>query len=205
MPRLGALYFLIKVHKSGEQYASFPLGFPVRPICSLLKHPCKSLSLWFHKLLAPVLCPRFLPEVLLGTDQFLRDLDSVRDGSFSCPPSCSPVSPASVPFTLDVVNMFTNIPWDKGAEACGHFWDLLKHADFPGHPVDHALVVRVGFFVLSHALFTFNGYVYRQLNATAMGSHFSVVYAIASWLVFSPFSSSPRRSGALVFHCSAVF
>ena len=73
--------------------------------------------------------------------------------------------------------MFTNIPWDKGTEACGHYWDLLKLADFPDHPVDHALVVRVGLFVLSHALFTFNGCVFRQLNGTAMGSHFSVVYA----------------------------
>ena len=57
---------------------------------------------------------------------------------------------SSVPFTLDVVNIFTNIPWDKGTEACGHFWDLLRLADYPGHPVDSALVVRVGLFVLSH-------------------------------------------------------
>eukprot|EP00974_Lingulodinium_polyedra_P075149 7281451-Lingulodinium_polyedra.AAC.1 len=106
-------------------------------------HPCSGLSNWVHQLLRPMLSRLLLPDFIQDTTELLQLFELIRSGSYVSPWSGMPFSSDSTPFTLDVVSMFTNIPTQKGTEACQRAWALLLDQHFPNHPVSPELVGRV--------------------------------------------------------------
>eukprot|EP00969_Alexandrium_andersonii_P088677 3912688-Alexandrium_andersonii.AAC.1 len=102
---------------------------------SMTAHPCEGLSKWLHELLAPALCAEFLPDFIKDTTQFITLMESARAGTHHAVWTTELASPASRPFSLDVVSMFNNIPPTLGARACATMWSRLCDARGGAHPV----------------------------------------------------------------------
>jgi hypothetical protein len=72
-----------------------------------------------HLLLSPLMSSEYIEEFVLDTMEFVKTIDEVRNGTYVYPPGVSPITRNSKPFTFDVVAMYPNIPWQKGADECG--------------------------------------------------------------------------------------
>ena len=167
----------------------------------MINHPCEHLSEWLHRLLAPALSREFVPDFLQDTADFLREFEKVRNGTWEAPPNCGPVTAESNAFCLDVVSLYTNIPWERGVETLARLWNKLKNCRFPDHPVEDHHVRNAALFILTHAFFLFGEHMFRQIFGTAMGANYAPVFATgfmgefnteffrdtAGWLELIPF------------------
>ena len=175
-PRLGLLYGMPKLHKELKNHGqSLPDGFPFRMIGSMIEHPVSNLAKWVHRLLSPAMSRKYLPEYLRDTTDFVTTIDHVRE----MPENFPGISENSVPVVVDVDAMYPSTPWLKAAEAAASIWATLREDCYPEHPVSYSVIYNVVLFVMTHAVFSFNGEIFRQLHGITMGCSLSVVVANA--------------------------
>ncbi|XP_057832304.2 uncharacterized protein LOC131042973 [Cryptomeria japonica] len=148
-----AFYLLPKIHK------------PVlagRPICSYSGYILEPASQLLHHLLFPILLEQ--KSHLSDSRTLLRDL-----GSLHLPTSC-------ILFTFDVESLYPSIPTPAGLAALEEMVsDYFRENSFDSRLVD--LIVRLATLVLTFHYLDFDGFTYKQVRGTAMGSNFAVVYA----------------------------
>ena len=145
----------------------------------MVNHPCARLSHWVHQLLSRGMSTTFIKEYLRDTPDFVRTIDSIRAGTFSQSSSSPAVTASCFVLSLDVISMYPSIPREHGAKAAANLWGRIRDRFEPAHPILPCHVEAIVLFILSHAIFMFNGHLYRQIKGTAMGSAMAVVFANA--------------------------
>ena len=105
--RPARFYILPKIHKNKQNP-------PGRPIVSANSHPTEHISQFVdsHR---NSLAPK-LPSYVKDTIHFLKKLDDLKERP-----------PGSLPVTLDVSSLHTNIPHNEGIEVCGKALNSSDH------------------------------------------------------------------------------
>ena len=75
--------------------------------------------------------------------------------------------------TIDVVSLYTNIPYEDGIEATRRAFDTRENKKIPTETL-----IRLLEFVLKKTMFRFNGKLYEQKEGTTMRTKMAVMYAI---------------------------
>ena len=146
--RVCSLYFLPKIHKPTV------VG---RPICSYNGFIFERTSIWLHHKLFPVLTEQ--PQHLQDSLTLVRDLETLQ------------FPDSVILFTFDVESLYPSIPTREGLHALR---EMIK-GKFPSTELN--LIMTLAGLVLEHHYLEFNGKYWRQVQGTAMGSNFAVVYA----------------------------
>ena len=173
--RLGLLYLNPKLHKEAADTQHLPLGCPCRPIISMVAHPVAPLAAMVHALLAPALSREFIKDYLQDTPDLLRQMETIRQGEYELPDGCSQIDENSNVFSLDVVAMYTNIDWKRGARATAKLWQAWKMQYEPMHPITEVQMYNLVLFIMSNVYFQFGEEVYRQIFGFAMGNSSAIV------------------------------
>ena len=149
-PKAGRFYLLPKIHKAGN---------PGRPIVSANGHPTEKISEFVDLHLQPHV--QNLPSYLQDTTDFLRKQDAL-----------GPLPPETIPVSMDVTSLYTNIPHQDGIQACEEVWETRTNKDPPTETLIKLLTL-----VLKCNNFEFNGKHYLQVQGTAMGTKMAPAYA----------------------------
>lgn len=164
-PRARRFYILPKVHKDPEKW-TVPFQVPPgRPIVS----DCGSETYGTAEFLDFYLNPLSVlhPSYVKDTYHFLEIVKSLR------------VPPESFFFSMDVENLYTNIPIPAGIACVQKVFQ--QHPD-PSRPDQELLeLLRIN---LTRNDFEFDGKFYLQVKGTAMGKRFAPAYAnifMADW------------------------
>ena len=132
-----------------------------------------------HNLVSMAMKAEYINDHLQDTPDLLRYMETIRSGAHVPPPNCHPVSDRSLAFSLDVVAMYTNINWEKGARAAGRLWERWRSSNQPDHPFKGEHIFNTMMFILSHAYFTFGTKASQQIFGTIIGNSSAVVFANA--------------------------
>ena len=148
-----SVYALIKIHKPGN---------PARLICPYFNHPLSKLSGYLSKLITPLL--RNCEYTLRDSSQFIQDIKKIK------------ISRNDTMFSLDVVNLFTNIPVDYTIKVIEQ--KILSNNNFnPRIPKNE--IIKLIEFCLKSTSFAFNGDIYFQKSGAPMGCNLSPIIAEA--------------------------
>ena len=101
--RVPQFYILPKTHKQYQE--NLPIGFPGRPIVSACNSYTENISKYIDYILQPYI--KSLPSYVKDTTDFICKIKSVPK-----------LSRNSLPDTLDVTSLYTNILHKDGIEAC---------------------------------------------------------------------------------------
>ena len=144
------LYFLPKIHKKPH--------ITGRPICSSNGHPAENISRFLDHLLKPYATSN--PLYLKDTPQLLQDIANI-----------SEIPDTAILFSVDIVNMYTNIPIYELIETIYSIVKLnpqhLKSTIYNLTPETVKVLLKIVLFT-NH--FTFNGNIIKQINGIAMGT-----------------------------------
>ena len=175
--QLCKFYTILKLHKAAN--AS---GVMSRPIAAALNYVTGPASHFLHSQLKESVWKH--SHVLKDSLELIRILEELElDPSKTCRLT-----------TADVIALYPSIRLEQGMKALK--WFLNHHTNFNQTLKD--LCINLAFFVLSNNFVTceeVGDAIYRQMIGTAMGTSFSVVYAIIFmiWLE-TPIINDPRFS-----------
>ena len=79
--------------------------------------------------------------------------------------AAGPQPPGTIPVTLDISGMYSNVPWTDGMTAFEEAMDKRDHQDIPT-----SFLMSLVMLVLSCNLFVFDGILFLQLFGVAMGT-----------------------------------
>ena len=149
-PKTPNLYFLPKIHK-------FP-RISGRPICSANAHPAENISIFLDYTLKPY--ATMDPIYLKDGPQLLDSLQNI-----------SEIPPHALLFSIDVVNMYTNIPLPELTDVIQKIItnnpQILSQSKFPVKPDIIHILLKL---VLYTNYFKFNDQLYHQVHGLAMGT-----------------------------------
>ena len=154
-PKPGRFYILPKIHKQGN---------PGRPIIiSSNGHPTERISEFVDYHLKPLV--QTLPSFIKDTTHFLLQLQKL-----------GPLPDNAIVVTQDVSSLYTNIPHNKGIDACRYFLNTRQDKSLsPSLPTENICdLIRM---ILTMSNFSFNNEHYLQKNPTAMGTRMAPSYA----------------------------
>ena len=147
--RTQRIYFLKKIHKN-------PFG--IRPIVSGINGPTEKISAYLDYYLKPALSN--IPTLLNNS----QDLTIILENT-SIPQD-------ALLLTIDVSNLYLNIPQDEGTAACIKALQETNNLPIPKHHLEQLFD-----FVLKENVFSFNDKVFKQIQGTAMGTKMAPSYA----------------------------
>ena len=156
--RTAELYGLPKDHKP---------EVPLRPIVSACGDPLDKISQMLETILSQLL--QFVPAHLRSTDEYLRRLADTYPGHML------PVG--SIVFSIDVTNLYGNIPYQEAIECARRLLDL-HHNDINMYGLTIQDVIRLLNHCLSNNFLRFGDKYFRQTNGIAMGSRVAPPLAI---------------------------
>ena len=148
-------FALPKIHKDVWPGTNRP---PLRPIVSDVGSVSRACASFIEYFLAPI--AQSSSSYLRDSQHLIALLSDIQ------------LSPHSLFFTMDVANLYNNIPIQEGIEAVSRAF--LEFPD-PKRP-DASLLTMLGI-LLSRNCFTFNEHQYLQLQGTPMGGAFSGSFA----------------------------
>lgn len=143
------IYFLKKLHKT-------PHG--LRPIVSGINGPTEKISAFIDYFLKPTLST--IPSLLNNTQELLEILTNIT------------IPENSTLVTIDVSNLYLNIPQDEGTDAS---LDMLTSTNNLPLPKEH--LRQLFDFVLKENIFIFDDRTFKQIQGTAMGTKMAPSYA----------------------------
>ena len=143
------MYFLKKLHKN-------PHG--IRSIVSGCSRPTKRISSFLDHIIKP-LVPT-IPSHIKDSPHLKSLLEN------------TPILSNAILATIDVSSLYTNIPQDKGTEAC---LDAIEAAEASHIPRN--VLCQLFEIVLKCNVFRFDGQIYEQIQGTAMGTKMAPSYA----------------------------
>ena len=149
-------YLLPKVHKPIWPDEEMPPGRPIVSDVNSVSRPCASLL------------EHFLSPIAQASPSYLRDsqhLLAILQDDFS-------LTPNSIFFTMDVNNLYNNIPIEEGLHIVSEAF--LDHSD-PRRP--DATLLSMLRLLLTSNVFLFNNRQYLQLRGTPMGGAYSGSFA----------------------------
>ena len=148
-------YILLKIHRNKQNP-------PGRLSVSANSHPAEHISQFVDSHLNP-LVPK-LPSYIKDTTHFLKKLDDFKE-----------LPPGSLLVTLDVSSLYTNIPHNKGIEACRKSLNSSGHLSRSHHKTE--FICDLMRMKLTMKNFEFDNNYYIQLHGTAMGTRMAPAYA----------------------------
>ena len=150
--RTSLMYFLIKLHKNPHAY---------RPICSCVNCVTSNISRFLDHWLKQAV--RLLPSYISDSTHFIKTIEDITFAKDIL--LCS----------IDVTNMYTNIPIDEGNRAAIRALENLKcQTDMP----NMAALTELLDLITRNNVFEFDGEFYNQTNRVPMGNimpHHTVV------------------------------
>ena len=147
------LYGLPKTHKN---------DIPLRPILSMTKSPQSNLSTFLVSVLQPVL-DKFSKHTVPDSFTFVNKLKSLK---LSQPNSCM--------VSFDIKSLFTNVPLDEVLSIC---LDQLYNSELLPPPFCRAVCKDMLCIATKNVQFSFNNFMYRQIDGVAMGSPLGPILA----------------------------
>ena len=171
-PNCSNIYGLPKIHKSKIiQHAISnapdkeliqnisPTDLTFRPIIAGPASPTHRLSNFLHLIFSSLISQ--IPSYIKDSTTFLHKLPQTLEyPCYLC--------------TMDIVNLYSNIPHDLGINAIEYWTSKLPptHSRFPVEFIIESLKI-----VLDKNIFNFNGRFYKQIHGTAMGTKCAPYYA----------------------------
>lgn len=144
------LYFLPKIHKKPK--------ITGRPISSANGHPAENISIFIDHILKELASSH--PLYLKDSAQLLNLIHDIHK-----------IPSHAIPFSIDVINMYTNIPTDELINTIYHQLtkqpQLLIQKSFSITPNTLKTLLK---FVLNTNFFKFNNTTYKQIHGIAMGT-----------------------------------
>ena len=148
------MYFLIKLHKNPHAY---------RPICSCVNSITTNIS----KLL-----DHWLKQAVILLPSYIRDtthlIQTIEDKTFE---------KDILLCTVDVTNMYTNIPTDEGNQAALKALETLKRSKPDLGMPDTQVMLDLLNTVTTNNVFEFNGEHYLQIRGVPMGNIMAPSYS----------------------------
>ena len=148
------MYFLIKLHKNPHAY---------RPICSCVNSVTTNISKFLYYWLKQAVI--LLPSYIRDTTHLIKTIeDKVFDkNTLLC--------------TIDVTNMYTNIPTDEGNQAALRALERLKNSKPDSNMPDTEVLSDLLNTVTRNNVFEFNGEHYLQIRGVPMGNVMAPSYS----------------------------
>ena len=183
----GKFYQTFKIHKSHDP----PKLPPGRPIVSGCNSITENISLYVDhhsKSLVPL-----MPSYIQDTPDFLRKLEALK---------VTKLPSNTVPITIDVTGLYTNIPHEQGLETLRQALDTREDKTVPTD-----FLIKLMHHVLSANTFEFNSKLYLQLIGTAMGTRaaptFSNLYMASIDILIQAVADSIAY-GLIQFYCRFI-
>jgi len=143
-------YGLPKLHKDGH---------PLRIIVSSLKSPSYELALYLHNIIK---C-----SVSEGTSSVFNSFKLIKELN-------GKMMDSNCTFAfLDVVSLFTNVPFESVYEGILNRWNLIKR----NTAIPKEEFIRAIKLILESTYFSFNKTIYKQIFGTPIGSPLSPIIA----------------------------
>ena len=160
----GRYYSLAKVHKARRSWPEAAGGRcpPIRPVVSGSGTVAEGISHCVDEV-AKTEVPR-LPTYLEDTCHLLQLIQEEN--------ARGPQPPGTIPVTLDIIGMYTNVPVDEGL----HFFAKLME-DRVDKTIPTAFLLKLMKFVAESSVFVFDAELFLQLLGVAMGSRSSPTFA----------------------------
>ena len=147
--RTQRMYFLKKLHKT-------PHG--IRPIVSGCSGPTERVSAFLDYIIKPLVPTT--PSYIKDSSHIIALLEQTH------------VPPDALLVTIDVTSLYTNIPQDKGTDACLEAIGLAESSHIPP-----SVLLELFNIVLKCNVFSFDNSIYQQIQGTAMGTRMAPSYA----------------------------
>lgn len=167
-------YILPKIHKSviitniienkSSSYIDLrymPADLESRPIVNNINSPTSRLSHFIDQILKPLVS--LVPGYIKDSYDFLHKI----------PLFCQN---GSILISLDVVNLYTNIPHELGLEAI-EFWINKYPLNLKTHDIPFQFITEGVELILKNNTFIYNKNFFKQLKGTAMGTKIAPTYA----------------------------
>ena len=148
-------YLLPKVHKDDWPDEEMPPGRPIVSDVGSVSRPCATFVELF---LSPIV--QASPSYLRDSQHLLAILQDVQ------------LSPESIFFTMDVNNLYNNVPIEEGIKVVSEAFLVHKDAKRPDSTIISMLRL-----LLTSNVFVFNNRKYLQLRGTPMGGAYSGSFA----------------------------
>ena len=160
----GRYYGLAKVHKPRQTWPQVTQGRcpPLRPVVSGSGTVSEGISHWVDEKAKSEV--KKLPTFLEDTRHLLQMIQQENQRG--------PQPPGTVPVTLDIIGMYTNVPYEEGLQA---FAKLMEQRD--NKEVPTWFLVKLMRFVAESSIFVFDTELFLQLLGVAMGSKSSPTFA----------------------------
>ena len=168
-PKAVRFYGLVKNH---IEQCAWPAGSnipPLRPVVSGSGSNTENISRFVDEF-AKHEVPK-LPSYIEDSRHLLAQIEEInKDG---------PQPAETIPVTMDISGMYTNIPWDQGMLAFEEAMNKRENQDVPTNFLISLLTL-----LLSCNLFTFNGNLFLQPFGVAMGTRVASTFAciFMGWL-----------------------
>ena len=149
--RTSLMYFLIKLHKNPHAY---------RPICSCINSVTSNISAFLDHWLKQAV--KLVPSYISDSTHFIKTIEKMT------------FSTDILLCSIDVTNMYTNIPIDEGNRAAIRALENMKCAtDIP----DMAVMKELLDMITHNNVFEFNGEHYIQIRGVPMGNIMAPSYS----------------------------
>ena len=160
----GRYYGLAKVHKSPQTWPQVAGGRcpPLRPVVSGSGTISEGISHWVDEQAKGEV--RKLPTYLEDTRHLLQLIQEENQKG--------PQLPGTVPVTLDIIGMYTNVPVDEGLQAFAKKMEEREDKKIPTW-----FLVKLMKFIAESSVFVFDTELFIQLLGVAMGSRSSPTFA----------------------------
>ena len=161
-PKEGRLYGLVKDHVAKEKWPQNSKIPPLRPVESASGTTFENCSHFVDMHSNDIV--KSLPSYWQDTPDMLRFFKSENDAG--------PQPPGTIPVTLDVQSLYTNIPIQQGIETFRYFLNQRQDKSVPT-----SFLIILLTFVLTCNILVFNNTFYLQTIGTAMGSRVAPTFA----------------------------
>ena len=161
-PAAGRLYGLVKDHVAREKWPEGSKIPPMRPVVSASGTTFENAS---H------LVDYYSNDLVKGLDSYWQDTpDMLRD--FASQNEAGPQPPGTIPVSLDISSLYTNIPIAEGIDVFRNFLDKRQDQSIPT-----CFLITLLTLVLTCNIFVFDSNYYLQLIGTAMGTRAAPTFA----------------------------
>ena len=160
----GRYYGLAKVHKSKQSWPKVAEGRcpPLRPVVSGSGTVAEGVSHWVDEHAKGEV--KRLPTYLEDTRHLLQLIQEENNKG--------PQPPGTIPVTLDIVGMYTNVPVEEGLKAFAKSMERREDKSVPTW-----FLVKLMRFIAESSVFVFDSQLFIQLMGVAMGSRVSPTFA----------------------------